>query len=136
MPFSAVNDPERECGVASVAARPPGGEQATPRITGGATSRAGAHPWQATVRVRGRDASYHWCGAVVVSRNHVLTAAHCLREFPLSTYLVRVGDFSLGESGSDSTLLLKSAHYLSLNCCEYWNPMINIQHAYRVTCQV
>ena len=57
----------------------------------------GAHPWQATVRVRGKDSSFHWCGAVLISRRHLLTAAHCLREFPLATYLIRVGDFALGE---------------------------------------
>ena len=38
VPFSALNDPTRQCGVVSVATRPPG-DQATPRITGGATSR-------------------------------------------------------------------------------------------------
>ena len=47
--------------------------------------------------MRGKDSSFHWCGAVVISRRHLLTAAHCLREFPLSTYLIRVGDFALGE---------------------------------------
>ena len=65
---------------------------------GGIQSRSGAHPWQASVRVRGRDKTFHWCGAVVISRFHVLTAAHCLREFPVATYVVRVGDYALGES--------------------------------------
>lgn len=70
-------------------------EPAVPRITGGSTTRPGAHPWQASIRVRGRDKTYHWCGAAIVSHYHVVTAAHCLREFPQSTYLVRVGDWAL-----------------------------------------
>ena len=82
-----------QCGVVRVELPP---ADAIPRITSGAESRAGAHPWQATLRVKGRDASYHWCGAVVVSRFHLLTAAHCLREFPLATYIVRVGDYAIG----------------------------------------
>ncbi len=60
-------------------------------------SRFGAHPWQASIRVRGREETYHWCGAVIISHYHLLTAAHCLREFPLATYIVRVGDFALGD---------------------------------------
>ncbi len=71
---------------------------AIPRITGGARARAGAHPWQASLRVRGRDATYHWCGAAIVGRFHILTAAHCLREFPLATYFIRVGDDAIGKA--------------------------------------
>lgn len=82
------------CGIVSVTSSD---TDTIPRISGGTASKAGSHPWQATVRVRGREKSYHWCGAVVVSRRHLLTAAHCLREFPLSTYLIRVGDFALGK---------------------------------------
>lgn len=65
-------------------------------LPGGIQSRIGAHPWQATLRVRGKDKTYHWCGAAIVSHFHVLTAAHCLRDFPLATYLVRVGDYAIG----------------------------------------
>ncbi len=68
-----------------------------PRIRGGETSSPGEHPWQASIRVQGRDRSYHWCGATIISRFHVVSAAHCLKEFPLEIYLVRVGDFSLGK---------------------------------------
>ena len=54
------------CGEVRVELPPP---DAIPRITGGAQSRVGAHPWQATLRVRARGTTtYHWCGAVIVSR--------------------------------------------------------------------
>ena len=68
---------------------------ATPRIRGGSDSFHGEHPWQASIRVRGRDKTYHWCGATIISHFHLITAAHCLKDFPLNTYLVRVGDFIL-----------------------------------------
>ena len=84
-----------QCGLVRIEVNNEDNLEAIPRITGGRTSRAGEHPWQASIRVRGKNRSYHWCGAVIISRFHVLTAAHCLREFPLSTYLVRVGDFAL-----------------------------------------
>ena len=73
-------------------------------FAGGIRSKAGVHPWQASVRVRGKDKTYHWCGAVIISRHHVLTAAHCLREFPVATYIVRVGDYALGNYGYLSSL--------------------------------
>lgn len=36
--------------------------------------------------------SVHWCGAVVISPVHVLTAGHCLIEYTKDVYFVRVGD--------------------------------------------
>lgn len=63
------------------------------RVISGSRTKRGAHPWQATIRARGRNGrSSHWCGAVVVSRNHILTAAHCLIGFPKGTYFIRLGD--------------------------------------------
>ena len=61
----------------------------------GSEAYYGDHPWQASLRVRGRDQTYHWCGAALVSHFHLITAAHCLKDFPLKQYLVRVGDHEL-----------------------------------------
>ena len=65
------------------------------KFTGGTGAIRGEHPWQASIRVRGRDRSYHWCGATIISHFHLITAAHCLRDFPKDTYFVRVGDHLL-----------------------------------------
>ena len=45
------------------------------------------------VRVRGSTRTFHWCGAVIISSTHLLTAAHCLEDYPKESYVVRVGDW-------------------------------------------
>lgn len=92
-PTWSLHDNGEECGVSKIDIIPP--EEFGARITGGSTSQHGKHPWQASIRVRGKDKTYHWCGATIISHFHVLTAAHCLKEFPINIHSVRVGDFAL-----------------------------------------
>ena len=57
--------------------------------------RHGTLPWQASIRLRGaNNQTYHNCGAVIISKFHVLTTAHCMYQFRnnLEIYYVRVGD--------------------------------------------
>ena len=66
-----------------------------PRIRGGDSAFYGDHPWQASIRIKGFNESYHWCGATIISHFHLISAAHCLKDFPKSSYFIRVGDHSL-----------------------------------------
>nr|CAD7410282.1 unnamed protein product [Timema cristinae] len=63
------------------------------RVIGGGEVIRGSYPWQASVRVRTTIKSVHWCGAVVISPLHVLTAGHCLQDYTKEAYFVRVGDY-------------------------------------------
>ncbi|XP_054002580.1 uncharacterized protein LOC128889196 isoform X1 [Hylaeus anthracinus] len=64
------------------------------KVVHGTIAPKGTYPWQASIRVRGHSRSSHWCGAVVLSPLHVLTAAHCLEGYNKGTYFVRAGDYN------------------------------------------
>ncbi|XP_031783436.1 uncharacterized protein LOC100120629 isoform X1 [Nasonia vitripennis] len=64
------------------------------RVVRSSVAPRGSYPWQASIRVRGHSKSSHWCGAVVLSPLHVLTAAHCLEGYNKGTYFVRAGDYN------------------------------------------
>ncbi|XP_017796224.1 PREDICTED: uncharacterized protein LOC108577555 [Habropoda laboriosa] len=64
------------------------------KVVRGTIAPKGSYPWQASIRVRGHSRSNHWCGAVILSSLHVLTAAHCLEGYNKGTYFVRAGDYN------------------------------------------
>lgn len=48
------------------------------KVVRGSETYRGQHPWQASIRAKKHGKSAHWCGAVLISRYHLLTAAHCV----------------------------------------------------------
>uniref|UniRef100_UPI00358E43EA coagulation factor VII-like n=1 Tax=Myxine glutinosa TaxID=7769 RepID=UPI00358E43EA len=67
-----------------------GTKNAVPRVTGGAICYKGQCPWQVLLR-HNRGA---YCGGVLISREWVLTAAHCVRD-KSKTVSVRLGEHNL-----------------------------------------
>ncbi|XP_050429551.1 uncharacterized protein LOC126838845 isoform X3 [Adelges cooleyi] len=66
------------------------------RISSGFTSERGSHPWQASIRSNTPAGQMeHVCGAVIISKFHILTAAHCVRDLDKDAYYVRVGDYDI-----------------------------------------
>ena len=65
------------------------------RIAGGLQTRPGSQPWAASIRLQGSQASFHWCGAVIIAEDAVLTAGHCMEDYPKDSYRIRVGDWDM-----------------------------------------
>ncbi len=63
------------------------------KVAGGQTAAPGSQPWTASIRVRGSTKTFHWCGAAIIGEHHLLTAAHCVEDYPKDVYVVRVGDW-------------------------------------------
>ncbi|KAK2725709.1 hypothetical protein QYM36_000264 [Artemia franciscana] len=68
--------------------------KATAKVVGGAPVPPGFLPWQVGIRIRhGTGETNHWCGGAVISEDYVITAAHCMEDFSLGSYILRVGDY-------------------------------------------
>ncbi|XP_014274707.1 trypsin-1 isoform X1 [Halyomorpha halys] len=64
------------------------------RIIGGAEAYFGELPWQAHLRIGG-----YQCGGALVSRKHVITAAHCVHRAQLNDIMVYLGEYDTQNTG-------------------------------------
>lgn len=44
-----------------------------------------------------KEKSAHWCGAVILSRKWVITAAHCLQGYAKGAYIIVAGEYNTDE---------------------------------------
>ncbi|CAJ0602047.1 unnamed protein product [Cylicocyclus nassatus] len=84
------------------------------RVVGGFETASGAFPW--TAAIRNKITGAHHCGASVLDRTHLITAAHCFEEDRrVSSYVVVVGEWdnSINE-GHEQTLNISRFNFYPL----------------------
>ncbi|RXN04033.1 serine protease 27-like protein [Labeo rohita] len=70
------------------------------RIVGGENAAAGVWPWQVSIHLTIQNVDYgHFCGGTLITKDWVLSAAHCFRWFNASYIVMYFG--RLNQSGSN-----------------------------------
>ncbi len=85
------------------------GAPAEPLIVGGEPSSAAQYPWMVALTTTASDAAY--CGGALVAPDRVLTAAHCISSYALSSVRVIAGRTDLrGNDGAERLVLQAWTH--------------------------
>ncbi|CAO4374692.1 unnamed protein product [Caenorhabditis nigoni] len=84
------------------------------RVVGGFETVPGAFPWTAALRNKATKA--HHCGASILDRTHLITAAHCFEEDErVTSYEVVVGDWDNNNTdGNEQVFNLQRINYYPL----------------------
>ncbi|ROK56432.1 Serine protease 27 [Anabarilius grahami] len=77
------------------------------RIVGGENATAGSWPWQVSIHVFGTS---HNCGGTLITKDWVLSAAHCFQNFLLSDVVMYFG--RLNQSGSNPNEISRTARQI------------------------
>lgn len=90
----ASDDPdERGCGVAT---------KQFPKIAGGRPADPGEYPWMAALITK-NAANGAFCGGVLITDRHVLSAAHCSNRIKVQELYVRLGEYSFETANETRT---------------------------------
>jgi len=74
------------------------------RIVGGGTASIAEWPWQVSLRQYSRGRAKHKCGAALVSRSWIITAAHCVKGLKPRNLVVRLGEYNSRSSRDGRTV--------------------------------
>jgi len=70
------------------------------RIVGGEEATPGEWPWVVSLEMRDSGGGTYSCGGAILTKTHILTAAHCLPQF-MESVTVRAGAHNVFSLGSD-----------------------------------
>ncbi|GAA5530669.1 DUF1986 domain-containing protein [Herpetosiphon gulosus] len=111
----------------------PGSEQLPPpdKIVGGSAATAGEFPWQARIA---RNGSLH-CGGSLIAPQWVLTAAHCVQGFSVSSLSVVMGDhnWTSNEGTEQSRTIAQAVVHPSYSSSTYDNDIALLKLSSAVT---
>lgn len=78
------------------------------RIIGGRRAHFGEYPWQAHIRIAG-----YQCGGILVSRNFIVTAAHCIEQARMKDITIYLGEHDTQDSGTIDEPMPAEKHFVS-----------------------
>ncbi|KAK8720476.1 hypothetical protein OTU49_013294, partial [Cherax quadricarinatus] len=92
------------------------------RIVGGKPADPREWPWVAALLRQGNS---QYCGGVLVTNQHVLTAAHCVRGFDPTTINVRLGEYNFSQPspGAKTFGVLKIKEHENYDTTTYVNDI-------------
>jgi len=115
--------PLRECGTNA--------KRFSTRIVGGRPADPDEWPWLAAlVHKGGSGSSSQYCGATLISDQHVLTAAHCLAPFNQKDIQVKLGEYdfdAVGETKDQTFDVLWMKNHENYNDATYANDIAMIK---------
>lgn len=106
---------DRGCGIAT---------KSFPKISGGRPADPGEWPWMAALLPDQYSAAF--CGGVLITDRHVLTAAHCTRKFRANELYVRLGEYDFSrfnETRSRDFRVLEIRNHLDFDPVTYENDI-------------
>lgn len=90
---ASENPNERGCGVAT---------KQFPKIAGGRPADPGEYPWMAALITK-NAINGAFCGGVLITDRHVLSAAHCSNRIKIQDLYVRLGEYSFQQANETRT---------------------------------
>ncbi|XP_050711548.1 chymotrypsinogen A-like [Eriocheir sinensis] len=79
------------------------GEASGVRVVNGEDTSPGEWPWLAALGFRNGNTFRAGCGGTLITRKHVLTAAHCFAKPEFAPKVVRLGDYNLVRTDDTTT---------------------------------
>ncbi|KAK7067054.1 CLIP domain-containing serine protease [Halocaridina rubra] len=106
------DDDEMSCGV--TAAMEAEKENDNTRVVGGKNAEMGAHPWMTYLKMYVGSYMYEYrCGGSLISKSHILTAAHCLFGYDIRKIDVYLGKHDVSNLNEPGQAMFTTLDYVT-----------------------